>query len=115
MHLDQRDRCRRTALAGLPGGYAVRLAGFPMGCARAGARGPDRAAVGLRGGSAPPSLGPLLGSAAAAAAAVSALGLMLHAVEEGTENAALLVGLPVLACVGMTAVAIRQSRTERGQ
>ena len=58
---------------------------------------------------------PLLGSAAAAAAAVSALGLMLHAVEEGTENAALFVGLPVLACLGMTAVAIRQSRTERGQ
>jgi len=58
---------------------------------------------------------PLLGCAAAAAAAVSALGLMLHAVEEGTENAALFVGLPVLACLGMTAVAIRQSRTERGQ
>jgi energy-converting hydrogenase Eha subunit A len=58
---------------------------------------------------------PLLGSAAAAAATVSALGLMLHAVEEGTENAALFVGLPVLACVGLTAVAIRQSRTERGQ
>lgn len=59
--------------------------------------------------------GPLLGSAAAAAAAVSALGLMLHAVEEGTENAALFVGLPVLACLGITAVAIRQSRTERGR
>jgi energy-converting hydrogenase Eha subunit A len=58
---------------------------------------------------------PLLGSAAAAAVTVSALGLMLHAVEEGTENAALFVGLPVLACVGLTAVAIRQSRTERGQ
>lgn len=58
---------------------------------------------------------PLLGSAAAAAATVSALGLMLHAVEEGTENAALFVGLPVLACLGITAVAIRQSRTERGR
>lgn len=58
---------------------------------------------------------PLLGSAAAAAAAVSALGLMLHAGEEGTENAALFVGLPVLACLGITAVAIRQSRTERGR
>jgi len=57
----------------------------------------------------------LLGSAAAAAAAVSALGLLLHAVEEGTENAALFVGLRVLACLGRGAVAIQQNRTQRGQ
>jgi hypothetical protein len=58
---------------------------------------------------------PLLGYAAGAGAAVSALGLMLHAVEEGTENVALFLGLPVLACLGMAALAIRQGRTERGQ
>jgi hypothetical protein len=58
---------------------------------------------------------PLLGGAAAAAAALAALGLALHAVEEGTESVALFVGLPALVCVGLAAVAVRQSRAERRQ
>ena len=58
---------------------------------------------------------PLLGGAAAAAAAVSLLGLALHAVEEGTESVGLFVGLPVLVCLGVAAVAIRRSRIERRQ
>lgn len=58
---------------------------------------------------------PLLGSAAVAAGAVLTLGLLLHAVEEGSESAGLFVGLPLLACAGLAAVAIRQGRAERRQ
>jgi hypothetical protein len=57
---------------------------------------------------------PLLGSAAVAAGAVSGLALITHAVEEGTENVALIVGLPVLVCVCLALVAVRQGRAERG-
>jgi hypothetical protein len=57
---------------------------------------------------------PLLGSAAVAAGAVSALALITHAVEEGTENVALIVGAPVLVCVCLALIAVRQSRAERG-
>jgi hypothetical protein len=56
---------------------------------------------------------PLLGSAAVAAGAVSALALITHAVEEGTENVALIVGAPVLVCVCLAVIAVRQRRTER--
>jgi uncharacterized membrane protein len=58
---------------------------------------------------------PLLGAAAVAAGAVFALGLALHAVEEGSESAELFVGLPLLTCAGLAAVAIRQGRAERRQ
>jgi hypothetical protein len=55
---------------------------------------------------------PLLGWAAAAAGAVSALGLLIHAIEQGTESVELFVGLPVLVCVGLVAATIRQARSE---
>lgn len=58
---------------------------------------------------------PLLAAAAVAEGAVFALGLVLHAVEEGSESAGLFVGLPLLACAGLAAVAIRQGRAERRQ
>ena len=54
-------------------------------------------------------------AAAVAPGAVFALGLVLHAVEEGSESAELFVGLPLRACAGLTAVAIRQGRAERRQ
>jgi hypothetical protein len=57
---------------------------------------------------------PLLGSAAVAAGAVSGLALITHAVEEGTENVALIVGVPVLVWVGLVLTAVRQSRAEQG-
>ena len=57
----------------------------------------------------------LWASAALAAAALSVMGLLLHAVEGGTENVALFVGAPLLACVGLAAIAVRQSRAERQQ
>jgi hypothetical protein len=60
-----------------------------------------------------PGYAPLLSSAAVAAAAVSGLALITHAVEEGTENVALIVGAPVLVCVCLALIAVRQSRTER--
>jgi hypothetical protein len=56
---------------------------------------------------------PLLGFTAVAAGAVSALALITHAVEEGSENVALIVGAPVLVCVCLVLVAVRQSRIER--
>ncbi len=58
---------------------------------------------------------PLLGSAAVAAGAVFVLGLLLHAVEQGSESAELFVGLPLLACAALAAGAIGQSRAERRQ
>lgn len=57
---------------------------------------------------------PLLSSAAVAAGAVSALAVITHAVEEGTENVALIVGAPVLVCACLAVIAVRQSRAERG-
>jgi hypothetical protein len=56
---------------------------------------------------------PLLGSIATAAGAVCGLGLVLVVV--GSATAELFVGLPLLACVGLGAVAVRQSRTESRQ
>lgn len=53
---------------------------------------------------------PLLGSLVVAAGAMVALGLVIHAVEEGTESAELIVGAPVLACVALAAVAFRATR-----
>ena len=58
--------------------------------------------------------GPLLSSAAVAAGALSGLGLALLAAQDGA-NAALFVGAPLLACVGLGALALRQSRAERQQ
>jgi hypothetical protein len=57
----------------------------------------------------------LWASAAVAAGALSVLGLLLHAVERGTGSVELFVGAPVLACVGLAAIAARQSRAERAQ
>ena len=59
------------------------------------------------------SYAPLLGAAAVAAGAVSGLALITHAVEEGSENVALIVGAPVLACVCLVLVAVRQKYIER--
>ena len=56
---------------------------------------------------------PLLGSAAVAAGAVSVLGLVLTAVQ--SASAELFIGLPLLVCIGVGAVAVRQSRAERPQ
>lgn len=56
---------------------------------------------------------PLLGSAAVAAGAVSGFALITHAVEEGTENVALIVGAPVLVCACLVVIAVRQGRIER--
>lgn len=55
----------------------------------------------------------LWASAAVAAGALSVLGVLLHAVEGGTESVELFVGAPVLVCLGLAAVAIRQHRAER--
>jgi hypothetical protein len=44
---------------------------------------------------------------------VSGLALITHAVEEGTENVALIVGAPVVVCVCLVLIAVRQSRIER--
>jgi hypothetical protein len=62
-------------------------------------------AAARRGGSAP-----LLASLALAAGAIVVLGLIIHAVEEGTENAELIVGAPLLACLALAAVAARVRR-----
>jgi hypothetical protein len=56
---------------------------------------------------------PLLGSIAAAAGALSGLGVLLLGV--GSATVELFVGLPLLACVGVGAVTVRQSRAERRQ
>lgn len=55
------------------------------------------------------------GAAAIAAAAVSAQGLLLHVVEGGTESVELFVGAPLVACLGLTVLALRRRRAERRQ
>jgi hypothetical protein len=56
----------------------------------------------------------LLAAAAAAAGAVSLLGLLIHAIEQGTESAELFVGLPVLVCAALVALTLHRRRSERG-
>lgn len=56
---------------------------------------------------------PLLGSAAVAAGAVSGLGLVLVEVQSASPE--LFVGLPLLVCIGVGVLTVRQSRAERRQ
>ena len=56
---------------------------------------------------------PLLGSAAVAAGAVSGLGLVLAEVQSASPE--LFVGLPLLVCIGVGVVAVRQSRAQPRQ